>query len=145
MRQYKANLNPLLSVGLRDRGGQAALLAAYQELRARFAEWVPAEIEHAAAKSRRSSSTKEVADLRSKSVDKFSWAMCAVLDFQSAWKHSEASGLAGSIFYHVAEWSDEVHEAKLPLPKEIRQRDIAEEISESSAELHLMVCEELSM
>ncbi|MFE5158110.1 HNH endonuclease [Streptomyces sp. NPDC056697] len=145
MRQYKANLNPLLSVGLRNREGQAALLAAYQELRARFADWVPAEVQHAAAKSRRSSSLKEVADLRSQSVHKFSWAMCAVLDFQSAWKDSEASDLAGSILYHVAGWSDEVHDAPFPLPKETRQRDIAEEISEASTELHLMVCEELSM
>ncbi|MGW9412314.1 hypothetical protein [Streptomyces diastaticus] len=145
MRQYKANLNPLLSVGLRNRGRQAALLAAYQELRARFTEWVPAEVEHAAAKSHRSSSTKELADLKSKAIEKCSWAMCAVLDFQSTWKHSEASSLAGSIFYHVAEWSDDVQDAKLPLPKEIKQRDIAEEISEASAELHLMVCEELSM
>ncbi|WP_228452989.1 hypothetical protein [Streptomyces alkaliterrae] len=145
MRQYKANLNPLLSVSLRSREGQVDLLVAYQELRVTFAEWIPAEAQYAAAKSRRSSRVKEVADLRSLAIDKFSWALCAALDFQSAWKGSEASCLVGEILYHVGEWADEVHDASFPLSKEIARRDIAEEISEASAELHLLVCEELSM
>ncbi|MFF4465265.1 hypothetical protein ACFY13_37990 [Streptomyces mirabilis] len=145
MRQYKANLNPLLSGGLGNRNGQAALLAAYQEFRAMFAEWVSAETQYAATKSRKSSSPKEIEDLRSLSVNKFAWAIGAVADFQSAWGESEVSDLAGAIFYHVADWCDEVGNAQFPIPKELAQRGIAEEISESSAELHLMVCEELSM
>lgn len=110
-----------------------------------FAEWVSAETQHAAAKSRKSSSLKKIEDLRSRSVNKFAWAVGAVADFQSAWGESDVSDLAGAIFYHVADWCDEIDSAQFPMPKKLAQRDIAEEISESSAELHLMVCEELSM
>jgi hypothetical protein len=145
MRQYKANLNPLLSGGLGDWRGQAALLAAYQEFRARFAEWVSTEIQFAAAKSRRATPVEELEGLRSRSGERFAWACGAALDFQSTWNGSEASDLVGEIFYHVAGWSDEIRNAQFPLPKEMAQRDIAEEISEASAELHLKICEELSM
>ncbi|MFI5521973.1 hypothetical protein [Streptomyces platensis] len=145
MRQYKANLNPLLSGDLVNREGHAALLAAYQELRGRFSEWVSAETRHAVAKSRKSTSVEIIEELRLLSADKFAWALGAVADFQSAWEQSDASGLIGAIFYHVADWSDEVHAAPYPIPGELVNRDISEEISEASAELHLMVWEGLSI
>jgi hypothetical protein len=145
MRQYKANLNPLLSISLASRGGQADRLAAYQELRARFADWVPAEMRYAAVKSRRSSSREEIESARSDAVHKASWVIGAVADFQSVWGKSETSDLAGAIFYHVADWCDEVESAPFPLPEDLQRRDITEEISEASTDLHLMVCEELSM
>ena len=78
-------------------------------------------------------------------MDKLAWAIGAVADFQSTWGESEVSDLAGSIFYHVADWCDEVESAPFPLPKDLKRRDILEEISEASADLHLKVCEELSM
>lgn len=145
MRQYKANLNPLLSISLANRNGQANILAAYQELRGRFTEWLPVEVEYAAIKSRRSSSREKIDKLKPDAVDKLAWAIGAVADFQSAWGESEVSDLAGAIFYHVADWCDEVESAPFPLPDELKQRDILEEISEASADLHLMVCAELSM
>ncbi|GAA3189677.1 MULTISPECIES: hypothetical protein [Streptomyces] len=145
MRQYKANLNPLLSGGLGSKEGQVAILSAYQELRARFAEWVTAETQLASAKCRKSSTLKEIERLRSRSTERFPWALIAVVDFQSALKGSQASELAGAIFYHVAEWSDEIHDAPFSAPNEMARRDISEEISEASAELHLLVHEELSM
>ena len=145
MRQYKANLNPLLSGDLGNREGQAARLAAYQEFRARFADWFSVEAKHAAVKSRRSSSSQEVADLRTRAVDRFAWMLCAVLDFQSTWKESEACDLVGAVFYHAVYWSDEVHDTAFPIPKDLAHRDIAAEIAEVSAELHLTVCEELAL
>ncbi|MFF0556505.1 HNH endonuclease [Streptomyces sp. NPDC004266] len=145
MRQYKADLNPLLAISLASRGGQADMLAAYQELRGRFAEWIPAEVEHAEIKSRRSSSHEEVETSRSNAASKCAWAIGAIADFQSAWGESEVSDLAGAIFYHVADWCDEVQGAPSPLPKDVKQRDILEEISEASSDLHLMVCAEFSM
>ncbi|WP_263171330.1 HNH endonuclease [Streptomyces sp. SCSIO ZS0520] len=145
MRQYKANLNPLLTINLASRNGQANMLAAYQELRGRFAEWLPAEVEYAEIKSCRSSSRERIKKGKSDAVDKFAWAIDAVADFQSAWGESEVSDLTGAIFYHVADWCDEVESAPSPLPAELKRRDILEEISEASADLHLMVCEELSM
>ncbi|MFC9226374.1 hypothetical protein ACFT8W_37570 [Streptomyces hygroscopicus] len=145
MRQYKANLNPLLLISPANRNGQANMLAAYQELRGRFAEWLPAEVEYATIKSRRSSSREKIEKSKSDAVDKLAWTIGTVADFQSAWGESEVSDLAGAIFYHVADWCDEVESAPFPLPKDLKQRDILEEISEASADLHLMVCEELSM
>ncbi|WP_223838160.1 HNH endonuclease signature motif containing protein [Streptomyces venezuelae] len=145
MRQYKANLNPLLSGNLSNREGQADRLATYQELRACFAEWIPAEAKHAAAKSRRASQPDTVEDLRTQAVTKFASVVGAVADFQSVWKESEARDLAGAIFYHAADWIDEVNESRFPIPKQLARRDIAEEISDASAQLHLIVCEELSM
>ncbi|MFJ8655139.1 HNH endonuclease [Streptomyces rochei] len=145
MRQYKANLNPLLSISLASRGGQADKLAAYQELRARFSDWVPAEVRYAAVKSRRSSKREEIESARSSAVESASWVIGAVADFQSVWGESDVSDLAGAIFYHVADWCDEVESSPFPIPKDLKSRDIAEEISEASADLHLMVCEELSM
>ncbi|MFI1280460.1 hypothetical protein ACH4U5_06780 [Streptomyces sp. NPDC020858] len=145
MRQYKVNLNPLLSGDLGNREGQAARLAAYQEFRARFADWFSVETKHAAAKSRKSSPLKDVTDLRSQAVDRFAWMLCAVLDFQSTWKESKTCDLVGAVFYHAVDWSDEVHDAAFPIPKTLAHRDIPAEIAEVSAELHLTICEELAL
>ncbi|MFF2144447.1 HNH endonuclease [Kitasatospora sp. NPDC058190] len=141
MRQYKANLNPLLIAASVGKPEQIGLLAAYQEFRVRFSSWITSELEHAAMKRKRRSSPEMVEEIRLKSIDCFAWALGATLDFQRAWENSDASGLAGAIFFHVAEWSDDLAESPLPLPKKIAQRDIMEEISEASAELHLAVCE----
>ncbi|MBC3984240.1 HNH endonuclease [Streptomyces sp. AC536] len=145
MRRYKANLNSLLTVNLVNRNGQAKLLAAYQELRERLAEWLPAEVEYAEIKSRRSSTREKIEKGKSDAVNKLAWAIGAAADFQSAWGDSEVSDLAGAIFYHVVDWCDEIEEAPFPLPADLKRRDILEEISEASTDLHLMICEELSM
>ncbi|MCC3653211.1 HNH endonuclease [Streptomyces sp. S07_1.15] len=145
MRQYKANLNPLLSLGLANRDGQVAMLAAYQEFRGFFAEWVKAETRYAAVKSRRSSSLKEIADSREDAIHKVARAIGAVADFHTVWGDSEVSDLAGAIFYHIADWSDEIEGTPFPLPRRVSQRNIAEEISEASTELHLAICEQISM
>ncbi|MGW3057928.1 HNH endonuclease [Streptomyces goshikiensis] len=145
MRQYKVNLNPLLSGNLGGREGQAARLAAYHEFRSRFAEWFYVAEEHATAKSRKSAHLEHVESLRLKSIDRFAWVFCAVLDFQSAWKDTPACDLVGAIFFHVADWVDEIDDSELPIPEELARRDVKEEIAEVSAELHLLVCEGLSM
>ncbi|MGV9559862.1 HNH endonuclease [Streptomyces sp. NPDC003522] len=145
MRQYKANLNPLLSLDLANRDGQAAMLAAYQEFRGFFADWVKAETQYATVKSRRSSSPEKIADSRANAIQKTARAIGAAADFHTAWGDSEVSDLAGAIFYYVADWHDEIEGTPFPLPRRVSQRNIAEEIAEASAELHLMICEQLSM
>jgi hypothetical protein len=104
MRQYKANLNPLLSGELASKEGQPALFTAYQEFRFRFSQWVSEEIEYVSAASRAATSTQEDADLAERLRMKFARALGATVDFQATWGDSEASDLVGAIFYRVADW-----------------------------------------
>ncbi|MFB1044363.1 HNH endonuclease [Streptomyces chrestomyceticus] len=145
MREYKANLNPLLSLNLIESKEQIARLTAYQEMRAEMTAWVKSIHAHAAAKSRKRSTISELSELREREIERSSWAICSALDFQSAWKGGDASGIAGWIFYRVAEWADEVDSTDFPIPKQLAKRDISSETSEAATLLHLAICEDLGI
>ena len=146
MKQYKANLNHLLSTTLISTTDQIALISAYQEFRFRFSAWVASSLEYSKAKSKKASHAELIKKLDLESTGKFAWALGAAMDFQSAWKEiPEASELAGSIFYHVCQWSDELRDGPQPLPQRIMQRDISEEISEAAADLHSLICEKIGI
>ncbi|MGW8395755.1 hypothetical protein ACWGLP_03500 [Streptomyces lydicus] len=145
MRQYKANLNPLLSISLIEGKEQIARLAAYQEMRAEMGAWVKAISAWAVAKSRKQSTEQELNDLRKHSNERFSWALCSVLDFQAIWKEGDSAGIAGWIYYRVAEWADEVDAAEFPVPRSLSRKDISGKTSEAATLLHLAICEELGI
>ncbi|GLX99091.1 hypothetical protein Hesp01_70410 [Herbidospora sp. NBRC 101105] len=145
MRQYKAALNPLLSANYGNTHDQITRIAAYQEFRTLFGAWVQAEIDHASAKSKLKTSAIP-ADRDNSWAERYAYALCSALDFQRTWgQESEISAIAGSILHHVAEWSDEIRASPLPMPRELATRDIAEEISEISMELHFSICEEVGI
>lgn len=145
MRQYKANLNPLFSVSFVERREEIARLAAYQEMRTEMSAWVNSIRALAVAKSRKRSTREEVNRLQEFSTERFSWALCSVLDFQSAWPEGDTSGIAGWIYYQVAEWADAVDMGEVPLVKDLRDRDISGDTSEAATLLHLAICEELGI
>ncbi|MFI6706287.1 HNH endonuclease [Nonomuraea sp. NPDC050478] len=143
MRQYKVNLNPLLSSTFGAAADCVSLIAAYQDFRTAFGIWVRGELEFAAAKARVRSAAANIAVQDQLDSGPFADALCALLDFQAAWgREAEVSEIAGAILMHFAEWSDDVRAALCPMPVELAHRDITEELAEVSSRLHLMVCEE---
>ncbi|MFI9848391.1 HNH endonuclease [Nonomuraea sp. NPDC051941] len=143
VRQYKVNLNPLLSSTFGAAADCISLIAAYQGFRTAFGAWVRGELEYAAAKARVRSIAADPTAQGKPDGGPFADALCALLDFQSAWgRDAEVSEVAGAILMHVAEWSDEVRGAPCPVPEALACRDITEELAEVSSRLHLLVCEE---
>jgi hypothetical protein len=143
VRQYKVNLNPLLSSTFGAAADYISLIAAYQGFRTAFGVWVRGEFKYAAAKARVRSIAANVTAQGELDGGPFADALCALLDFQMAWgRDTKVSEIAGAILMHVAEWSDEVRAAPCPVPEALARRDITEELAEVSSRLHLLVCEE---
>ncbi|MGW1789715.1 HNH endonuclease [Streptomyces tubercidicus] len=145
MRQYKANLNPLLSLSIGEKGDQMKRIAAYQDFRVKLGAWARSTQELALAKSRRRSTVAEIASIKRDGDERFADALISALDFQSSWEETWADEIAGAIFYHVANWFDEVAGCEHPAPRKVTMRDIADELSEASNDLHLAVCEEIGI
>lgn len=145
MRHYKANLNPLLSLGVNEIGDQIARIAAYQDFRVKFGAWVRTLQEFGAVQSKWKATPEDVESTRHATADTFAGALISALDFQSRWKDTQADDIARAIFYHVVDWADELNSAEFPAPRSIGRRDIADEISEASADLHLAICEEVGI
>ncbi|WP_436757759.1 HNH endonuclease [Streptosporangium sp. V21-05] len=144
MRQYKANLNPLL-FNFGGRSDQIALASSYQEFRANFAAWVFSTQALGAAKAKANSSAEKIAELRRESIERFADAMVSSISFKLVWENTKVPEIAGTIICHVADWSDEIFESPCPSFVELTERDISEELSEISSELHLSVCEEIGI
>ncbi|WP_431044653.1 HNH endonuclease [Streptomyces sp. P1-3] len=140
MRQYKANLNPLLSLEVDGKGDQVRRIAAYQDFRAQFGAWVRSLQEFGAVKSKRKATPEDAERARHVTADTFASALISALDFQNRWKGTRADDIANAIFYHVADWADELSASEFPAPRSLGRRDIADEISEASIDLHLAVC-----
>jgi hypothetical protein len=145
MRQYKANLNPLLSLGINEKGDQISRIAAYQDFRIKFGAWVRSLQEFGAVKSKRKATSEKVESARHATADTFAGALISALDFQSHWKDTRADDIARAIFWHVIDWADDLRGAEFPAPRSLGKRDIADEISEASTDLHLAVCEEVGI
>ncbi|MGW1673439.1 HNH endonuclease [Streptomyces sp. NPDC002324] len=144
MRQYKANLNPLLSLEV-DKGDQMRRIGAYQDFRVQFGAWVRSLQEFGAVKSKRKATLEDVEQARHLTADTFASVFISALDFHSRWKGTRADGIAGAIFYHVGDWADELSGSAFPAPRSLGRRDIAGELSEASTDLHLAVCEEVGI
>ncbi|MEW2510425.1 HNH endonuclease signature motif containing protein [Streptomyces sp. NPDC046870] len=145
MRQYKANLNPLFSLEIGEKGDQIMRIAAYQDLRIKLGAWVRSVQAFGEVKSTPQSTAEDVAGAKKVANERFADALICTLDFQSHWKGTEADDIARAIFYHVVYWGDDMDGAEFPIPRSLGRRDIVDEISEASTDLHLSVCEEVGI
>jgi hypothetical protein len=141
MRQYKARLNPLLAIDFASKADSIARIARYQDFRAKFRAWFDALHALAKVKARKKRQDETVEALRAKVREHGVDAFCALLDLGPAWDGTEASELAGAIFFHVSDWGDELEKSSFPASRPPANRDIAGEISEASLDLHFAVCE----
>ncbi|MFG2215791.1 HNH endonuclease [Streptomyces sp. NPDC048685] len=144
MRQYKANLNPLLSLEV-DKGDQMRKIAAYQDFRVQFGAWVRSLQAFGLVKSKRKSTHQDVEQARHLTAETFASSFISAMDFHHHWKGTRADDIAGAIFYYVADWNDELSDSAFPAPRSVSKRDIADELSEASINLHLAVCEEVGI
>ncbi|MFE4308355.1 HNH endonuclease [Streptomyces sp. NPDC056891] len=144
VRQYKANLNPLFSLSI-DKTDDIARIAAYQGLRIRLGGWLRSIQALGLVKSKRRSTEGHIEAAREEAIARFADALLSAIDFQSAWKGTQADEIAGAIFYHIADWYDELDGAAFPTPRSLGRRDVVQELSEASTDLHLAVCEEIGI
>ncbi|WP_371553188.1 hypothetical protein OG266_20910 [Streptomyces sp. NBC_00554] len=143
MRQYKASLNPLLSVNISENLDTVALLSAYLELRVRFSKWVNSVSALNGESQKKCVDPQVVEVLLSDGVEAAAWAIGAVLDFQNVWKDDDAADLVGAALYCVADWHDAV-EASCKLSGEVGPEfDANEQLAEIAARLHQAIYERL--
>ncbi|MFE4817434.1 hypothetical protein ACFRFU_13565 [Streptomyces sp. NPDC056704] len=143
MRQYKANLNPLLSIDLSEREDSVTLLSAYLEFRVRFSNWVKSVSALNAAMQEGSIASKTLEVLRGEAQNAAAWTIGATSDFQAAWEDSEAADLAGTAFYRIADWHDALEKAFSEHSSIATEFDANEQLSEVSANLHQAIYERL--
>lgn len=144
MRQYKANLNPLLSLEF-DKENQMRRIAAYQDFRVQFGAWVRSLQEFALVKSKKKATPEGVEHARNLTAETFANVFIAALDFHHRWQDTRADDIASAVFYHVADWADELSGSEFPVPRSLGKRDISDELSEAATDLHLAVCEEVGI
>ncbi|TXS48525.1 HNH endonuclease [Streptomyces sp. uw30] len=145
MRQYKANLNPLLSLSVSKKGDQIMRIAAYQDFRMKVGTWLRSAQALGLVKSKRRSTAQGIASAEKEVNERFADALISGLDFNSSWKGTYAEAIAGAIFYHIADWVDELFDSEFPAPRKLAKRDVVDELSEASINLHLAVCEEVGI
>jgi hypothetical protein len=145
MRQYKARLNPLLSLEVDANGDQMRRISAYQEFRAQFGAWVRSLQKFGLVVSKRRATPDDIQKVRHVTAETFASALVSAIDFQSRWKGTRADDIAAAIFYHVIDWADELNASEFPVSRSLGRRDIANEIAEAAIDLHLAVCEEVGI
>lgn len=145
MQQYKSKLNPLLSLEFNEKEDQIRRISTYQDFRAQFGAWVRSLQNFGLVKSKRKATPEDVERAEHVTADTFVNALISAIDFQSRWKGTRADDIASAIFYHVIDWADELRFSEFPAPRSLGRRDIADEISEASTDLHLAVCEEVGI
>ncbi|MFE6766381.1 HNH endonuclease [Streptomyces sp. NPDC057689] len=145
MRQYKAKLNPLLSLEINEKRDQARRISAYQDFRAQLGAWVRSLQHFGLVMSKRRETPDDIEKARHATNETFASALISAIDFQSHWKGTRVDGIANAIFYHVIDWADELSASEFPAPRSLGRRNIADEISEAAIDLHLAVCEEVGI
>ncbi|MEV6058313.1 hypothetical protein, partial [Streptomyces sp. NPDC052107] len=120
-------------------------ISAYQDFRVQFGTWVRSLQRYGSIKSKRKATLEDIEESRLATADPFASVLISAMHFRNHWKGTRADEIAGAIFHHVVNWADELSVSNFPIPRSLGRRDVAEEISEASIDLHLAVCEEVGI